>query len=43
MPKMSVKMVGTMAHILDSERNQIAPWEPEKMQGLQTCPSSPFS
>jgi predicted enzyme related to lactoylglutathione lyase len=31
MPKMSVKMVGTMAHILDSEGNMIALWEPEKV------------
>ena len=31
MPKMSVKMVGTMAHILDSEGNMIALWEPEAL------------
>jgi predicted enzyme related to lactoylglutathione lyase len=33
MPKMSVKMVGTMAHILDSEGNMIALWEPEALEG----------
>lgn len=31
MPKMSVDMVGSMAHILDSEGNLIALWEPEQM------------
>ena len=31
MLKMSVRMVGIMAHILDSEGNMIALWEPEKM------------
>jgi uncharacterized protein len=30
-PKMSVKGVGTMANILDTEGNLIALWEPEKM------------
>jgi predicted enzyme related to lactoylglutathione lyase len=30
-PKMSVKMVGSMATILDSEGNMIALWEPEKL------------
>jgi len=33
MPKMSVKMVGSMAHILDSEENTIALWEPEAVSG----------
>jgi predicted enzyme related to lactoylglutathione lyase len=31
MPKMSIDMVGCMAHILDSEGNLIALWEPEQM------------
>lgn len=30
MPKMTVDMVGSMAHILDSEGNVIALWESEK-------------
>ena len=33
MPKMSVKMVGSMAHILDSEGNTIALGEPEAVSG----------
>lgn len=33
MPKMSVKMVGSMTHILDSKGNTIALWEPEAVSG----------
>jgi uncharacterized protein len=32
MPKMTVNRVGSMAHILDSEGNVIAIWEPEQME-----------
>jgi predicted enzyme related to lactoylglutathione lyase len=35
MPKMRVKTVGTMAIILESEKDMIAPWEPEPVQEFQ--------